>query len=124
MTCSLGRVHVPGQPNPDEHHVCPRAWQQFWQPSGARTASHLIGLALWDPRTITVCPNHHRLVHEAIVLMMRAGTTDEPAEAFKAAYGSMRTTRIRQAGYLALTRWVQAGGSLNTLRAAKLFGEQ
>jgi hypothetical protein len=56
--------------------------------------------------------------------MMRAGTTETPAEAFKAAYGNYRTTSVRQTAYLALTRWVEAGGSLNALRAAKLIGEQ
>jgi hypothetical protein len=125
--CSLARVHVPSQPNPDEHHVIPQAWQRFWTPHIAVSATRIVsdsGPDIWDARTVTVCPNHHRLVHQAIVAMMRAGTTEEPAEAFKAAFGSNRTTKVRQTAYLALTRWVDAAGSLNALRTAKLWGEQ
>jgi hypothetical protein len=60
MPCSLRKFHVPKVPAADSHHIIPQAWQHFHTPG-----------KLWDLRTVEVCPNCHRRVHEAIVKMMR-----------------------------------------------------
>lgn len=65
---------------------------------------------MWDPRGVWICPTGHRNVHLCIVALMRgarpAGTRTEVACA-----------------RLALDRFVGAGGSLDTLRAAHEWGE-
>jgi hypothetical protein len=115
MGCSLRKLHVPKAPAPDSHHIIPQAWQRFQVPESMK---------LWDPRTVEVCPNCHRRVHEALVKMMRAGTTDDPLICKLAAFGSARLKREESVAYLGLTRFVAAGGSLGELRAHGLYGAQ
>lgn len=104
MSCTAYRLHRPAPPASDFHHVICQAWQRFWQPAGATPG------ALWDPRTIELCPNCHRGVHERIVALMHG----KPA-------GHDRLWPIAK---LALDRFTAAGGSLDALRAAHEFGEQ
>jgi hypothetical protein len=120
-TCSLRRFHVPKTPATDSHHVIPQAWQHFYVPSGA---SPPMSTGLWDGRTVEVCPNCHRKVHEAIVAMMKASTVEAALYARHAAFGNRRLTREQMVAYEALVRFKQAGGSLNELRSHRLFGAQ
>lgn len=129
MACTLGTGHRPPAPHSDMHHVVPKAWQAFWQPAPI-TGPGGVSMVLakpgdpWDPRTVEVCPNHHRLAHEAIMAMMHAGHGEDPAAARAAAFGMRRLTSAEACGLLALTRWHDAGGSLEALRANGLWGEQ
>jgi hypothetical protein len=123
MTCSLRRLHVPAAPATDSHHVIPQAWQHFYQP---RPDLAVANGALWDKRTVEVCPNCHRRVHEAIVAMMNNGHdySEDPLDAKKAAFGNRRLTREQAVAYDALTRFREAGGSLVALRSHRLYGAQ
>lgn len=122
-TCSLRRFHVPKTPATDSHHVIPQAWQHFYVPSGAAPNA---STGLWDARTVEVCPNCHRRVHEAIVAMMRNGHdySESPLEARRAAFGKKRLTREQAVAFEALARFRAAGGSLVALRAHRLYGAQ
>jgi hypothetical protein len=111
--CSLYRLHRPTAPRVDHHHVIPRAWQEFWRID-----------MLWDSRTVAVCPNCHRAIHEALVLMMRRGTTDDPLDAKLAAFGQRRLNRPQAVAYLGICRAREAGVKLTALRAAGLWGQQ
>jgi hypothetical protein len=116
MSCTLGISHVPKAPASDFHHVIPQAWQRFWQPppiTGPEGISMVLAAAgqLWDARTVELCPNHHRLVHEAIVAMMR--------DHAKPGRGKIWAT-----ARLALDRYTAAGGDLDALRAAGEYGQQ
>lgn len=115
--CSLYRLHRPTAPRVDHHHIIPRAWQAFrhYEAAGRRG---------WDPRTVAVCPNCHRAIHEALVLMMRSGTTDDPLDAKLAAFGQRRLNRPQAVAYLGLCRARAAGVKLTALRAAGLWGQQ
>lgn len=130
MACTLGKSHQPPAPASDMHHVIPQAWQRFWQPAPITGPGGITMILAkpgdpWDPRTVEVCPNHHRLTHEAIVAMMHAGAgSEDPAAARHAAFGKRRLTSAEACGLLALTRWRDAGGSLEALRAAREWGEQ
>jgi hypothetical protein len=119
--CSLRKFHVPKTPATDSHHVIPQAWQHFYAP---RPELAVANGALWDKRTVEVCPNCHRRVHEAIVAMMKASTVEAPIYARRAAFGNRRLTREQTVAYEALVRFKQAGGSLNELRSHRLFGAQ
>lgn len=103
-SCSLHRYHRPRALTAEDHHVIPRAWQSFWIPAGK--IAHI-----WDPRTVTLCPTSHRNVHVWIVRFMHAGMP-------KHVVG-----REAKIAALALTRWEEAGGSLEALREAGLWGE-
>lgn len=81
--------------------MIPQAWQRFAQSHGA----------LWDKRTVELCPNCHRGVHERIVAYMRRG----------APFGRDRLARVAEE---AVTRYEAYGGSLAALRAAGLYGQQ
>lgn len=115
MACTFTKSHTPAAPASDHHHVIPRAWQVFYRPppvTGPNGATMTLGAGpLWDNRTVEVCPNHHRLVHEAIVDLMRQRATS--------ARGIVLLT-----AQLALDRFTQAGGDLDALRASGHFGEQ
>jgi hypothetical protein len=121
-TCSLRRFHVPKTPATDSHHVIPRAWQHFYAEQHVRPGT----TDLWDKRTVEVCPNCHRRVHEAIVAMMRNGHdySESPLEARRAAFGGKRLTREQAIALEALARFRAAGGSLVALRSHRLFGAQ
>lgn len=98
MSCSARVVHIPPQPSSDSHHVIPQAWQ------------HFLRGALFDRRTVEVCPNCHRGVHERIVRHMHGELP-----------GRDRLWKIAR---LAAERYVEAGGSLDALRQAGLYGSQ
>lgn len=122
--CSLARFHIPGQPLPDAHHVIPQAWQRFYRPTVRPVVSNW-ALGLWHIETVLVCPNHHRLVHEALVALMRGSPGIEvPGDAVSRVFGPLHLTRVRLVALDALSLWVQAGGSLQALRDAGLWGEQ
>jgi hypothetical protein len=121
MGCSLRKLHVPAAPATDSHHVIPQAWQHFYVPRPELAAANG---PVWDTRTVEVCPNCHRRVHEEIVALMRAGRTDDPLEAKLRAFGNRRMSRERTVALQALTRFAEAGGSLMALRSHRLFGAQ
>jgi hypothetical protein len=98
MSCSARSVHVPTQPASDSHHVIPQAWQHFLKGK------------LFDRRTVEVCPNCHRGVHERIVVLMHGG--------------SKGRDKLWAIANLAPERYQEAGGDLDTLRAAGLYGSQ
>jgi hypothetical protein len=123
MPCSLRKFHVPKAPATDSHHVIPQAFQHFYVPSGVKEN---VTTGLWDNRTVEVCPNCHRRVHEAIVAMMRNGHdySESPLEARRAAFGGKRLTREQAIALEALARFRAAGGSLVALRSHRLYGAQ
>jgi hypothetical protein len=119
--CSLRKFHVPKTPATDSHHVIPQAWQHFYVPSGVKEN---VTTGLWDSRTVEVCPNCHRKVHEAIVAMMKSSTVEAALYARRAVFGNRRLTREQTIAYEALARFRAAGGSLVALRSHRLFGAQ
>lgn len=97
--CTAHRYHYPAPLTLEEHHVLPQAWQNF----------ALGREALFDRRTVTLCPTCHRNVHHWIVALMR---------------GADRIRRVEcQIASLALDRWVSTGRSLDDLVAHGLYGE-
>jgi hypothetical protein len=101
VACAAHRSHRPATPHVlDQHHVIPRSWQHF----------ELGAERLFDPRTVPLCPNDHRGVHERIVALMKG---EKPGR-----------DRLWPIARLALDRFTAAGGSLDALRNAGLFGEQ
>lgn len=113
--CEAHRYHSPLARYREEHHVVPQAWSRFWRPEGVVVPRD----GVWDRRITALCRTGHGNVHWLLVRIMRAGATEDPAEARRAFPGSGADYEI---AYLALTRWREAGGSLVALREARLFG--
>jgi hypothetical protein len=67
-------------------------------------------LALWDRRTVELCPSCHRGVHERIVALMHAKPKSRD--------------RLWTIAQQALDRYTAAGGNLQALRDAGLYGQQ
>lgn len=110
--CTLHRYHRPRALTVERHHIIPQAWQLH------------TGVALWDKRTVTLCPTSHRNVHYWIVQLMHGGgDSDDPLQAKLMVFGQRRLTREQAIAYDALTRFRGAGFSLVNLRDAHLFGE-
>jgi hypothetical protein len=130
-TCELHKFHSP-KPNTDEtHHIIPQAWQVFWNP----TTGHNLKVVwraqeprpiqatkdqLWDPRTAELCPTGHRNVHYWLVLYMK-----DFAMPLSNLRGGLRTaarSNEQKMAKLAMDRYEAAGGSLQMLCDAKLWG--
>jgi len=106
--CSARRSHAPAPLTIEQHHVIPRAWQAAYRPASA-AGLPLKSDDLWDPRTVPLCPTCHRNVHYWIVRLMHGET--------------VRASGVTQIAALALRRFTQAGGDLDNLRVAGLWGE-
>jgi hypothetical protein len=101
--CQAHKFHRPKATYQEAHHVVPQAWQEFWRPD-TPVKTHL-----WHPETVALCPTGHRNVHYFLVQMMHGLPVPRNNE-----------VKIAQQ---AMTIWVDAGGSLDALRQAKLWGE-
>jgi hypothetical protein len=111
-SCTLHRIHRPAALTVERHHIIPQAWQLHDSP------------ALWDPRTVALCPTSHRNVHFWLVQLMHAGAgSDDPLQAKLRLFRGHRLTREQSIAYDALTRYRGTTRSLEALRAAHLYGE-
>lgn len=108
--CSLHKRHGPKNLTVELHHVLPRGWQRTWTPPGATVTTDPAYGPMWDPRGVLICPTGHRNTHACIVALMHGQTPP----------GTRTEVACAQ---LALDRFTQAGGSLDTLRAAHEWGE-
>lgn len=107
--CIAHRAHIPVHHTTEEHHVIPQAWQHF----------KLSSEALFDPRTVTLCPTGHRNVHVHLVGMMKTMLTD-PVEMRKA--WKKRRCSESDLAYVGITRYIEAGGDLAALQAVHIWG--
>jgi hypothetical protein len=99
MPCAIGTSHTPRPPHSDFHHIIPQAWQRILKGE------------IFDPRTVEVCPNHHRLIHESIVALMKDNKLS-------------KISPVAQYAYLALNRYKEAGGDLQRLKDLGELGYQ
>lgn len=114
--CEIHVTHLPKALTLESHHVIPQAWQHFWRPSlGDGDLRVLKVPALWDPRTVELCPTGHRNVHEWIVTLMR-GVGGLPL------YAPRGARKERELAQIGLDRFRSAGGNLELLVAARLWG--
>lgn len=103
--CSCGlRRHIPEAAAAELHHVIPQAWQHF----------KLGNDKLFDPRTVPLAPTCHRLVHHWLVLLMKDRMPPKYTKADE---------RYITIADLGCRRFVEAGGLLDDLRMAHLWGE-
>lgn len=128
--CSAHRSHSPEPLYCEEHHVLPRAWQNFWHP----TAAPLSTDGLFDARVVPLCRTGHGNVHFMLVAIMRkferlkgvGGILAAEQEALKDlrfAHPRLQLSRSeREVVRLGMTRWEAAGGDLLALCAAGLYG--
>lgn len=151
--CDIHKSHAPHPLYTERHHIVPQAWQAFWRPEGpqgsnsARRASlvmagdieaaALVAPHLWDPRTTNLCRTGHGNVHFLLVRLMRKfaeGVLNQPVEPSKfdawvdvlsriAFHGERPPRSELVVAKLGIVRWVEAGGSLEALTNAGLFGE-
>lgn len=126
--CTLHSRHSPAHMSTEFHHVVPVAWQLYWlapvapfpgkDPSGR-------GM-LWDNRGVLICPTGHRNVHVWITRLMHNAKTEAPGDAIAAVkkhYGFRTASGLEfDTATLALLRFVEAGGSLQTLVAGGEWG--
>ena len=111
--CVAGRTHRPVNMTIELHHQIPQAWQHLIAPA-------LVPAFLFDPRTVPLCPTHHRNVHAHIVRLMK--TTGVTLAECRALYAG-RTNEYLIACQ-ALERWLaDPARTLQMLRDARLFGE-
>lgn len=126
IACQLHKSHSPAPLTVEQHHVVPRGWQHTWQPSTPPFPGkdpEQPGAVLWDARTIPVPPTCHRNVHVWIVRLMHAlEGGEDPVQAFAKVKGAAGGTQAKWA-LEALVRFKEAGGSLQTLVAAREWGE-
>lgn len=132
--CSLHRRHEPAATYSELHHVVPQAWQVLWQPAqpwlnGGPSHDHA-GRLLWDARTVPICRTGHGNVHFWLVRLTKAahrlgsigaGLHELRAEA--RVHGQDPGRRDLETAILGLQRWLDAGGTLDQLAAAGLWGE-
>lgn len=129
--CAAHKTHRPKLWAPLElHHVIPREWQAFYTPTPSTVSGTLpppttavATVVLWDARTVALCRTGHGNVHYWIVRLMRevkAKRTEDPALASAALVGGR--TEEQRIALLALTRMVEAGGSLVALADAGHLG--
>lgn len=148
--CVAHKQHKPAPQYNELHHVVPQAWQHLWNPgteslgSPARAslaaANPAMAIALWDPRTVALCPTGHRNVHFWIVRVMKAlppmrvlEQPDLDESSFVHAQGIARDQAHRerrvinphewQTACLAVQRWIERGGTLAALVKAGQWGE-
>lgn len=123
--CSIHTRHEPLPRYVEHHHLVPKAWQTFWRPAAATAA-------VWDNRTVPLCRTGHGNVHWWIVAYMLAfeavgigvETIDDVFESAHATHRHQvgKNVHERKTAQLALTRWLDVGGSLTDLVDAGLYG--
>ena len=106
-TCDAHMFHRPKPIAQELHHVVPQAWQKFWRPD--------TGIGLWHPETVPLCPTGHRNVHLYIVAKMQAVASKDHIR--------IPNNKEAQIAQLALTIWIEAGGSLMDLVRAGQWGQ-
>jgi hypothetical protein len=136
--CEAHKFHTPTPTYLEIHHVIPQAWQRAWWPTsgsflppagtlwGSLPGDKREGVALWDPRTAALCRTGHGNVHWWLVKMMKWHEANKPAELqpLKTMLNSDKFVRKdAQIAYLAMERFVAAGGKLEDLIAKRLYGE-
>lgn len=124
--CTVHGCHAPEPTYCEMHHVIPRAWQDFWQPKVAPYPGAYQGQRLWDNRTVAVCRTGHGNIHYWIVKLTRAwhpgGTVEQAAMVAKHNAGAVGRLDFAVAE-LALARYIAAGGNIEDLAAAGLWGQ-
>jgi hypothetical protein len=95
------------------HHIVPQAWQRFWWPGqqNPEIGQDLHVPALWDKEVMALCRTGHGNVHTILAALMKGN--NPPAKRGKEV----------DVAKMAMDRFVLAGGSLDALRAAKLWGQ-
>lgn len=125
LMCVFQMRHEPGPLTIERHHVIPVAWQLFWQPSTAPFPGvDPDGRGdLWDARTVSPCPTHHRNVHALIVELMHSVDRTGVEAVPEVAGTAVRRRPEWVTAQLALSRFMAVGGSLLALAAAGEWGE-
>lgn len=143
--CALHHHHSPEPTYTELHHVVPQAWQVAWQPpapwsnAGPSPDRRTPGgkpVILWDARTTPICRTGHGNVHYWLVAIMRAFAAegkDRPGTGIgRAVHEARMNARAKghapaiadlETATQAMTRWLDAGGQLELLVAAGLWGE-
>lgn len=126
LPCQLHRSHRPDPLYVEQHHVVPRAWQQFWQPAVAPFPGTYAGQKLWDDRTVNICRTGHGNVHYWIVRLTRNWVPGDMGATIAGAKHSA-PERPGPADFAtalqALERYMHVGGSINDLVAASEWGQ-
>lgn len=107
--CAAHKVHLPAPTYLELHHVIPQSWQKFW--SG--------NTELWDPHTVPLCRTGHGNVHFWLVWLMKNYDGSIPKIPLMEKYVRKEAAIARQA----MERWIEHGGSIEALRARKLWGQ-
>lgn len=134
LACVLHHHHAPAPTYQELHHVIPQAWQAHWQPPkpwpNAGRSPDRPGLELWDARTVAICRTGHGNVHFWLVKIMREvtatpdlGQAEHDVKAHARATGLIASVQDFAQAVEAMTRWIDAGGTLDDLAAHHLWGE-
>lgn len=140
--CDQHHRHDPAPTYTELHHVIPQAWQAFWQPPqpwpdagpspDRRDAKTGLPLTLWDARTVAICRTGHGNVHHWLVELthyaaanpgLTLGQLEHDAKAAIRAAGEHPNHVDYAIAAQALERWTTAGGTIDQLVAARLWGE-
>lgn len=131
--CASHRSHSPEPTYLELHHVIPQAWQRAWTP-GQTIVRPGFENALFDPRTVALCRTGHGNTHYWLVRFMRAYSklTTMAEGGFRIEEACRRAEKQELAprgrndmglALLGMNRWLNAGGSLQALCDAELWGE-
>lgn len=135
--CTIHKNHQP-RPwgSPDEHHLIPRAWQKAWAPTSAPFPKEVDGQALWDGRSVFVCPTGHRGIHYFLeqfthTAKMMPGLTESGqndkgmlAQIIPLIHPKGSPPRELQQAFQGMVNWISAGGTLYFLVQNHLWGVQ
>lgn len=129
-TTAACEVHVYHDPRPtyrELHHVVPRAWQAFWRPATPPFPGTYDGEHLWDDRTIAVCRTGHGNIHFWLTAMTHSWQEGDDVSDLARRVRSSRGGRLGARDFLlaveGLQRFVDAGGSIEDLVSARLWGQ-
>jgi hypothetical protein len=117
--------HWPPPEDVDYHHVVPRAWQVFANPSHYARRTD----GIWYPETVRLTPSCHRAVHNRIVAIMKAyAQTRVGAEPMGAQLEAVLDQVSGRGKLWAIAEqapliWLREGGSLRDLCGARLWGD-
>jgi hypothetical protein len=84
------------------------------------------GVALWDPRTVPLCRTGHGNVHYWLTYMMHKWPSIKSNKLPPVGHflnGEKFVRKEAGIAYLAIERWVAAGGDLMFLIDKKMYGE-
>lgn len=140
--CASHHHHEPTPAYTELHHVIPQAWQAFWRPpapwpnAGPSPDRHdpTTGLpfVLFDARTVALCRTGHGNVHHWLVELthyyathagISVGQLEHDARLAIRAAGEHPNLADYAIAAQALERWTTAGGTIDQLVAAHLWGE-